>query len=256
MASSSLALRRFPDMLKVPDPVRGRFMVQVRIAYTGQLEDGERLLRPLRSMGPVMDSVSDMPYTASATSTTTPPGRRPSAIAASCCANSMARRSSGSSRWQAPASNSAGPGRDPPARGALSRMPETPNAISHRDAAFGMNLGMLVPPGHEKRVDGIQQALIDGLRPWSTGGTLPNYLGSGYARPHQVRAAYSDADYEAGCHQDGPRPAQPVSSQPQHPTAAEPWKSSFVSQWRQAAVTKIARPITYSGLLTVRSGAA
>ena len=63
MASSSLALRRFPDMLKVPDPVRGRFMVQVRIAYTGQPEDGERLLRPLRSMGPVMDSVSDMPYT-------------------------------------------------------------------------------------------------------------------------------------------------------------------------------------------------
>jgi FAD/FMN-containing dehydrogenase len=34
-----------------------------------------------------------------------------------------------------------------------------------------------------------------GLRPWAAGGTFPNYLGSGYARPQQVRAAYSDADY-------------------------------------------------------------
>ncbi len=75
-------------------------------------------------------------------------------------------------------------------------MPETPNAISHRDAAFGMNLGMLVPPGNEEQVDGIQQALIDSLRPWCTGATLPNFLGSGATQPRRVRAAYSDTDYK------------------------------------------------------------
>jgi FAD/FMN-containing dehydrogenase len=44
-------------------------------------------------------------------------------------------------------------------------------------------------------VDEAQGTLIEGLRPWATGGTFPNYLGNGYARPQQVRAAYSDADY-------------------------------------------------------------
>src|SRR3712207_7547376 len=45
---SSLALRRFPDMPGVPDPVRRQFMVHVRVAYTGPVAEGERLIRPLR----------------------------------------------------------------------------------------------------------------------------------------------------------------------------------------------------------------
>jgi hypothetical protein len=63
MASSSLALRRFPDLPGVPDPVRGKLMVHVRVAYTGPEAEGERLIRPLRAMGPVMDTVADIPYT-------------------------------------------------------------------------------------------------------------------------------------------------------------------------------------------------
>jgi hypothetical protein len=59
-----------------------------------------------------------------------------------------------------------------------------------------MNMGMLVPPGSEEQVDEAQQALIDGLRPWYTGTTPPNFLGSGATQPRRVRAAYSDADYE------------------------------------------------------------
>jgi hypothetical protein len=50
--------------------------------------------------------------------------------------------------------------------------------------------------GREERVDGIQQTLIDSLRPWDTGATLPNYLGSGATQPYRVRTAYSDADYD------------------------------------------------------------
>jgi hypothetical protein len=80
--------------------------------------------------------------------------------------------------------------------GALSRTPKTPNAISHRDAAFGLLLGMLMLPGQDEQLDKAQQTLIDGLRPWDTGAKLPNFLGSGNTQPHQVRAAYSDADYE------------------------------------------------------------
>jgi FAD/FMN-containing dehydrogenase len=55
---------------------------------------------------------------------------------------------------------------------------------------------MLVLPGQDEQVERIQRALIDGLKPWVTGTTLPNYLGSGATQPDQVRAAYSDADYD------------------------------------------------------------
>jgi FAD/FMN-containing dehydrogenase len=72
----------------------------------------------------------------------------------------------------------------------------SPNAISYRDAAFGMNVVMFALPGREEQVDRIQLALIDGLRPWATSATLPNYLGSGNTRPSQVRAAYRDTNYE------------------------------------------------------------
>jgi hypothetical protein len=60
---SSLALRRFPDLPGVPDPVRGKFLVHVCVAYTGSTAEGELLLRPLRAMGPSIDTVADMLYT-------------------------------------------------------------------------------------------------------------------------------------------------------------------------------------------------
>jgi FAD/FMN-containing dehydrogenase len=63
VATSSVALRRFPDLPGVPDPVRGKFLVHVRVAYTGPVAEGERLIRPLRAMRPIMDSVSEIPYT-------------------------------------------------------------------------------------------------------------------------------------------------------------------------------------------------
>ena len=60
---SSLALFRFPDMPGVPEPDRGTFLIHVRVAYTGWPANGERLLRPLRALGPIIDTVADIPYT-------------------------------------------------------------------------------------------------------------------------------------------------------------------------------------------------
>jgi FAD/FMN-containing dehydrogenase len=197
MASSSLALRRFPDLPGVPDPVRGEFLIHVRVAYTGWPEEGERLLRPLHVLGPLIDTVADIPYTRIGEIHSDPaepaPIRDRGILLRDLDDEAVERLTA-----------LAGPGAGlPPGQveirhlgGALGRAPETPNAISYRDALFGMNVGMLMPPGHEEGVDRIQQALIDGLQPWDTGATLPNYLGSGATEPHRVRAAYLDADYE------------------------------------------------------------
>lgn len=197
MASSSLALRRFPDLPGVPDPVRGKFLVHIRVAYVGSAAEGERLLRPLRALGPVSDAIADIPYRRIGeihNDPTEPAPVRDRGILLRELDHDAVERLTAL----------AGPDADlPPGQvelrhlgGALGRAPEPPNAISHRDAAFGMNLGMLMPPGHEAAVDRIQQSLVDALEPWSIGGTLPNYLGSGATQPDRVRTAYSDADYE------------------------------------------------------------
>ncbi|MFF7048444.1 FAD-binding oxidoreductase [Streptomyces griseorubiginosus] len=59
--TSSFAAVPYPDLPALPPHLRGRYVVSVRVAYTGT--DGERLLAPLRELGPVLaDTLRDMPY--------------------------------------------------------------------------------------------------------------------------------------------------------------------------------------------------
>ncbi|MGW7249159.1 FAD-binding protein [Streptomyces decoyicus] len=61
--TSSLALIAYPDLPQLPEPLRGRYLAQIRIAYTGSAEEGERLVAPLRAVGPrVSDELREMPY--------------------------------------------------------------------------------------------------------------------------------------------------------------------------------------------------
>ncbi|MGW0188776.1 FAD-binding oxidoreductase [Streptomyces sp. NPDC003362] len=64
--TSSFAAVPYPDVPALPPGLRGRYVVSVRVAYTGA--DGERLVAPLREIGPVLaDSLREMPYAESHT---------------------------------------------------------------------------------------------------------------------------------------------------------------------------------------------
>ncbi|MFJ8104559.1 FAD-binding oxidoreductase [Streptomyces sp. NPDC096132] len=64
--TSSFAAVPYPDLPALPPRLRGRYVVAVRVAYTG--EDGEGLVAPLRGIGPVLaDSLREMPYSESHT---------------------------------------------------------------------------------------------------------------------------------------------------------------------------------------------
>lgn len=64
--TSSFAAVPCPDVPALPPHLRGRYVVSVRVAYTGA--DGERLVAPLRGIGPVLaDSLREMPYADSRT---------------------------------------------------------------------------------------------------------------------------------------------------------------------------------------------
>ena len=53
---------QLPPMEAIPEPVRGKSFVIVEAIYCGDDHaDGERLVAPLRALGPVMDTVTAMP---------------------------------------------------------------------------------------------------------------------------------------------------------------------------------------------------
>ncbi|GAA3309043.1 hypothetical protein GCM10020295_72620 [Streptomyces cinereospinus] len=61
--SSSMELMRFPDAPQLPDAYRGRSFVQFRVVFTGDEEQGARLVEPLRALGPEKDTCGALPYT-------------------------------------------------------------------------------------------------------------------------------------------------------------------------------------------------
>ncbi|MEW2065538.1 FAD-dependent oxidoreductase [Streptomyces sp. NPDC007346] len=84
--TSSLAALVHPDMPQLPEELRGRYVVSVRVAFTGDVQEGERLVAPLRAIGAaprggggaagsavLADSLREMPYTESHTIHSDPP---------------------------------------------------------------------------------------------------------------------------------------------------------------------------------------
>ncbi|MFD4632892.1 FAD-binding oxidoreductase [Streptomyces sp. NPDC058284] len=66
--TSSLAALVYPDLPGLPPHLKGRHLVQIRVASTGSAAEGERLVAPLRGLGPtVSDTLREMPYTESPT---------------------------------------------------------------------------------------------------------------------------------------------------------------------------------------------
>ncbi|TDK27968.1 FAD-binding oxidoreductase [Arthrobacter crusticola] len=59
--TSSAAIVRFPPLEFIPEPLRGKTALHLRVAYVGAASEGQRLLAPLRGVAPALiDAVSDM----------------------------------------------------------------------------------------------------------------------------------------------------------------------------------------------------
>lgn len=192
---SSIALTRFPYAPAVPQPLRGRFVVHVRVAFAGSAADGERLVAPLRRAGvPILDTVADLPYVASGAvhnDPTEPFG--------------LHERTTHLPELDEDAVDTlidvAGPDTTCTLRlvelrhlgGALGRAPEVPNAVGNRDARFLLYTAGETTEGEAGR-EGAQR-LIDRMAPWSTGRASINFLGSDDTAGQRVRDAFDPADY-------------------------------------------------------------
>lgn len=176
--TSGIALIPFPDILPVPAPLRGKHIAQVQLAVVG--DQGPDLIKPLRQIDPVLDTMGELPY-ADTDKIFAEPDNPDSyssrnilvtdldAIAglskhASCI---IAIRHLG---------------------GALSRPPSVPNAIGRREASYSLTV---LSPGKGDRTAFHRRV----LEPWS-GKTIGRSLNFSFGplTPDEVREAFDDYD--------------------------------------------------------------
>ena len=190
--ASSVMLMRTPDG---PEPLGGRFVTHVRIAYSGAPGDGERRVRPLRAIGPrLLDTVREMPYAEVGSIHHEP--TEPVAAYDRCL---MLRDLDAAAADTL--TSLAGPDSGAPFvaelrhfGGAYARPPAVPNAVGRCDATFSLFSGSLYENIEETRR--AHDALHRAMEPWDTGGTFANFLGVDDTTPGRVRTAYTPEDFD------------------------------------------------------------
>jgi FAD/FMN-containing dehydrogenase len=194
--TSSIALMRCPDLPDIPEPLRGRYVAWVRIAYLGSDDQGERLVEPLRGLGPrLLDTVTDMPYTDVGSIHSDPEFAAPwvertamlhrlDGVAVDTLLDS-AGPDSGSGMMVVELRHLGG---------ALRRQPRVPNAVGNRDAAYSLLAVTPAGPEDAPRAAAEMERMIDALEPWRTGGKCLNFL-NGPTVAGQAESAYDPGTY-------------------------------------------------------------
>ncbi len=196
--TSSIVFLRAPDLPFIPEFMRGKLTVSVRISYLGSADDGETLVAPLRAAAPVLaDTVTVMPAANIAAITDDPaePGAAvehftvldalpPSAMEAIL---EVVGTDSGTPVTMVNLTHLGG---------AFAKAPERANAVGRRDAAFAAFTLAAVAPGDVKDSENVGLELIDRLVASGGGRKHPVYLSPADASVESVRLAYDEPTYE------------------------------------------------------------
>lgn len=193
---TSIGIFRFPPIPDVPEDFRGKFLVAIRVGYVGDIAEGERLLEPIRALGPVMDMVRPMPWTESASIHMDPDKPVP------FNERSMTIKSVDPEVVQS-LLDGAGPETDCTLLlieirlmgGAFARQPEVPSAVSHREAPYNFfAVTVAVPELAEKNAADFDR-LFTAMAPHATGGAFVNFLNTDDAVGNTVKRAYDAERY-------------------------------------------------------------
>ncbi|WP_173052666.1 FAD-binding oxidoreductase [Phytohabitans houttuyneae] len=195
--STSVLLIDFPPIPQVPEVFRGRYLVNVRFAYTGTVEEGERLVAPLREVAtPVLDTLGEVPYAEVGGIYNDPTDPMPAYD------SSLSLRTLDEGAVDAILAQ-AGPDSGSPLivelrqlGGAYSRPPAVPSAVGGRDTAYTLFATCVLPPGGEDGVRAVHDRLHEAMRPWDSGTLTYNFCGPRDAAPDRVKLAFTPEDWE------------------------------------------------------------
>jgi hypothetical protein len=194
--SSSIAQVSFPDVPALPESLRGRQIVQIRITYSADsLEAGEELVAPLRALGPEDDTLAVLPYTASGTIYSDPP------VGGTIEAGTTLLGELDEAAVRA-VLDLAPPNTSLPhiielrhLGGRLAHPPAVANAVGNRDARYLFNAVSRLERADIADIRPAHKRVFDALAPWSTGGRLLNFM-NGENAGDEVRSAYDPKDYQ------------------------------------------------------------
>lgn len=190
--TASVALMRLPPLDIVPEPLRGKLAVHVRIAYLGPPEEGARLVAPIRAVGPTLiDAVAEMPYREMGAIHADPPIALP-------VHEGSVRLTELPEAAVETILRSAGPDADCPLTmvelrqlgGALGRAPAIPNAVAGRDAAFQVFCAGVGGPMEAPFLYAGIDEIFRRLTPWKISEGTLNYLFSREIESDSIRAAF------------------------------------------------------------------
>ena len=194
--SSSVAMISFPDVPALPEPLRGRYVVHVRIAYAADdLGVGEHLVAPLRAVGPFLDTLGELAYTEAGSIHNDPPipGTFESGTAMLGELDAAAVRA---------IFDLAGPHAPVPhvvelrhLGGRLAHPPAVGNAVGNRDARYALNVVSRLERADITEVRPAHKGIFEAIEPWSTGSRALNFM-NGENDAEYVRSAYDAKDYQ------------------------------------------------------------
>lgn len=191
---SSMLLIQMPDVPGVPEQICGRYVSHLRFAYTGPTKEGQRLVSEFRDLGPLTDTVGEMPYRDVGTI-----HAHPSTPVAFYARNSVLRTLDADAVDML--LRHAGPDAGAPylielrhLGGALSRPPTVPNALNRRDGEFCLYTGAAATGDEVGPLRSSLARLHQAMAPWGTGGACLNFLAGPDVTNDQIRSAYLPSD--------------------------------------------------------------
>ena len=194
LGTTSFAFFQLPELPGIPPPLAGRMTLGVRFAWTGEMDEGRRLLDEIRAVAPVvLDDAGVKPYTAIDSVHADPVDPMP-VIDPAILLDEFTEE--GAERLL----SAVGHGSGSPLvmvelrqlGGAYAREAAYPNAFSHRDAGYSLlAVGMAHEPAAEAASTERANRLFAAMAEWDTGGIWPNF-----GPAHDVRTARRAYDEE------------------------------------------------------------
>ncbi|MFF4836321.1 FAD-binding protein [Streptomyces sp. NPDC001315] len=191
--TSSIGIQRLPDIPVLPEPLRGAFVIHLRIGYLGSEAEGAELIAPLRAAAPVLiDLVGEKPFTAIGEIHMDPVDPMPYFDRSLCLEEFSEKTAQAFVELAGPDSGCTLANVEIRALGgALDREPAFPNSVPSRGlpyVVFGFAVG---PADHAERLQAELARVVDGLRPWAAERNMVNFLSPDEATDTEgVRAVY------------------------------------------------------------------
>nr|WP_275884407.1 FAD-binding oxidoreductase [Streptomyces sp. FXJ1.172]WEP00951.1 FAD-binding oxidoreductase [Streptomyces sp. FXJ1.172] len=197
--TSSISIQRLPDLPVLPEPLRGAFVVHLRIGYLGSAADGAELVAPLRAAAPVLiDLVGEKPFTAIGEIHMDPVDPMPY-FDRSLCLGEFSEKTAQAVVELAGADSGCTLANVEirALGGAFDREPEFPNSVASRGLPYVV---FALAPGAPEDAEQLRAELervVDGLTPWAADRNVVNFLSPDEATDAEgMRAVFGAERYD------------------------------------------------------------